>query len=123
MDRQRNDGVVRKKFNDHIKERFGPKVKALLTADNLDAQVFDGTKHILSKDGRVVALFFPTSCTEAIQPIDVGHGRSIRCSICRQLDAWLMEADHLEIWEKREASVARSGWLKGQSIISFRFLA
>jgi len=86
-----------KNFNDHIKEQWGPQAKYLLTADNLDAHVFDGTKDILSKDGCVVALFFPPSCTKAVQPIDAEYGRSIRCSIGRQLDAWLMEADRLEI--------------------------
>ena len=58
MDRQRSDGVVRKNFNDHIKEWCGPKAKVLLMTDNLDAQVFDDKKDILSKDGRVVGLLW-----------------------------------------------------------------
>lgn len=89
-----------KKFNNHIKERLSPKAKYLLVADNLDAHVFDGTQDILSKDGRVVVLFLPPNYTEIVQPIDAGHGRSIRCSIGRQFDARLMKAYHLNIWEK-----------------------
>ena len=50
-----------KTFNDHIKEQWGRQAKYLLTVDNLDAHVFDGTKDILSKDGCGVALFFPPS--------------------------------------------------------------
>ena len=92
--------VSAKNFNDHIKDRWGENAKALLTADNLDAHVYHRTREILAEDGRVFALFFPPSCTEAIQPIDAGHGRSIRCTIGRLLDDWLMEADNLEIWER-----------------------
>ena len=66
--------VSAKKFNDHIKDRWGENAKALLTADNLDAHVYHRTREILAEDGRVFALFFPPSCTEAIQPIDAGHG-------------------------------------------------
>ena len=94
-------------FNDHIKERWGETAKVLLSADNLDAHVFHGTKDTLAKDGLVVALFFPPDCTEAVQPIDAGYGRSIRCSIGRQLDAWLMESDHLEVWEKGMTAAER----------------
>ena len=74
-------------FNNHLKERWGESAKVLLSADNLDAHVFHGTKDTLAKDGRVVALFFPPDCTIEVQPIDADYGRSIRCSIGRQLDA------------------------------------
>ena len=75
-------------FNDYIKDQWGGDAKTLLTTDNLDAHVFQGTREILAKDGCFFTLFFPPSCTEAIQSIDVGHGQSIRCSIDRFLDAW-----------------------------------
>ena len=52
-------------------------------------------------------LYLPFNCTEAIQPIDAGYGRSIRCCIGRSLDAWLMEANHLELWEKGMAASER----------------
>ena len=92
--------LLEKNFNDHIREWCGPKARVLLMTDNLDAQVFDDKKDILSKDGRVVGLFCPLFCTEIVQPTDSGYEQSIRCYIVHQLDAWLMEADHLEIWEK-----------------------
>ena len=87
------------RFNKHILERWGPKAKALLTCNNLDAHVFQGTKDILTKDGRVLLFCFPPSVTEAIQPIDAGYGRSVRCAIGRLLDEWLMKSDNLELWE------------------------
>ena len=92
--------VSARTFNDHVREKWGDNAKVLLTADNLDAHVHHGTKEILAKDGRVFILFFPPCCTEAVQPIDAGYGRSIRCCIGRLLDAWLMESDHMELWEK-----------------------
>jgi hypothetical protein len=87
------------RFNDHIKTRWGPEAKALLTCDNLDAHVFSGTKEIFGKEGRVFLFCFPPQVTEAIQPIDAGYGRSIRCAIGRLLDNWLMESDNMEKWE------------------------
>ena len=74
------------RFNNHILERWGPSVKALLTCDNLDAHVCDETKDILAKDGRVFLLCFPPNMTEAIQPIDAGYGQSMRCAIGHLLD-------------------------------------
>ena len=80
-------------FNNHVKERWGNDTKVLLTADNLDAHVYEETKRLLTKDKRVFVLYFPPNCTEAIQPIDAGYGRSICCCIGRCLDAWLMEVN------------------------------
>ena len=94
-------------FNNHVKERWGNDTKVLLTADNLDAHVYEETKRLLAKDERVFVLYFPPNCTEAIHPIDAGYGRSICCCIGRCLDAWLMEANHLELWEKGMAASER----------------
>ena len=94
-------------FNNHVKERWGNDTKVLLTTDNLDAHVYQETKKLLAKDERVFVLYFPPNCTEAIQPIDVGYGRSIRCCIGRCLDAWLMEANYLKLWEKSMAASER----------------
>ena len=88
-----------KRFNNHILERWGKNAKALLTCDNLDAHVFQGTKDIFGEGGRVFLFCFPPAVTEAIQPIDAGYGRSIRCAIGRLLDEWLMEKDNMESWE------------------------
>ena len=75
-------------------------MKALLICDNIDAHVYDATKDILAKDGRVFLLCFPPNVTEAIQPIDTGYGQSMRCAIGRLLDNWLMESDNLEVRER-----------------------
>ena len=37
------------RFNSHILERWGPSVKSLLTCDNLDTHVYDGTKDIYQR--------------------------------------------------------------------------
>ena len=88
------------RFSNHIKERWGNKAKALLTCDNLDAHICDSTKEITSKDGRVFLFCFPPAVTEAVQPTDAGHGRSIRSAIGRELDKWLEKDENLEIWER-----------------------
>lgn len=86
--------------NSHIMERWSPSISALLTCYNLDAHVYEGTKDILAWDGRVFLLCFPPGVTEAIQHIDAGHDSSIRCTIGRLSDNWLMESDNLEVCER-----------------------
>ena len=87
-------------FNDHIKTRWGEDAKALLICDNLDAHIADKTKAAFGKDNRVFLFCLPPQVTEAIQPIDAGYGRSIRCCIGRLLDEWLMTEEHLRDWEE-----------------------
>ena len=43
--------------------------------------------------------FFPPNLTDALQPIDAGYGRSLRCAVGRALDRWLECGDNIEKWE------------------------
>ena len=44
--------------------------------------------------------------TEAIQAIDAGYGRSIRCAVGRGLDAWLLQEDNMTLWESEKGLTA-----------------
>jgi hypothetical protein len=48
----------------------------------------------------VLVVFVVPGCTDAIQPIIAGIGRSIRIYIGQELDTWLMINDNLDKWEK-----------------------
>ena len=98
MDRQVMEQSA-KNFNEHIRKRWGNNAKALALCDNLDAHICEQTKEVLGANSNVFLYCFPPAVTEAIQPIDAGYGRSVRCSIGRQLDDWLMDSNNLEKWE------------------------
>ena len=92
------------KFCDHVKQCWDEQ-KVLLFCDNLDAHVCDETKKVLS-DGNVFLFCLPPTATEAIQAIDAGHGRSVRCAIGRLLNEWLMADDNIEKWESDKGMTA-----------------
>ena len=50
----------------------------VLTLDNLSAHVAEDVKKLFT-DGHDLLIYFPFQTTESAQPIDVGHGRSVRC--------------------------------------------
>ena len=91
-------------FTDHVNKRWGGK-KCLLFCDNLDAHVCEETKTIFA-DGNVFLFCLPPSVTEAIQAIDAGYGRSMRCAVGRALNAWLMEKNNMELWESDKGLTA-----------------
>ena len=77
----------------------------MLFCDNLDAHVCDDTKKIFA-DGNVFLFCLPPSVTEAVQAIDAGYGRSMRCAIGQLLNAWLMEEKNMEMWETEKGMTA-----------------
>ena len=95
------------RFNNHITSRWGSDAKALLICDNLDAHIADKTKAAFANDNHVFLFCLPPQVTEAIQPIDAGYGRSMRCSIGRLLDDWLMLEDNLRDWEEGMTAAQR----------------
>ena len=88
------------RFNDHICQRWDEGTKVLLTCDNLSAHVNPDVKAAFAKDGVTLLRHFPAQCTQSIQPLDAAFGRSLRCSVGRKLDEWLIEADNLAKWEE-----------------------
>lgn len=67
------------RFCEHVQKRWGGK-KVLLYCDNLDAHVNQDTKATFAQ-GNVFMYCLPPSVTEALQAIDAGYGRSMRCAI------------------------------------------
>ncbi len=67
----------------------------LLFCDNLISHLDEDLKKIFGK-GHVFLCFFPPSMTEVVQSIDAGYGSSLRCTIGRLLNGWLMDNNNLE---------------------------
>ena len=85
-------------FVEYVKQKHPGKC-VLVFCDNLSAHLADSVKQIF-KDGGCTLCFLPPDLTEAVQPIDAGYGRSVRCTIGNLLDDWLMQDENMEIWEK-----------------------
>jgi hypothetical protein len=79
---------------------MGDDATALLICDNLDAHVAAKTMAICTEGKATFMYALPPTVTEAIQPIDAGFGRSVRCAIGRKLDEWLLTEENLEKWER-----------------------
>jgi len=88
------------RFCDHIKKRWPQPTKVLLFCDNLDAHVCDATKKLFGDSKSVFLFKLPPAVTEAIQAIDAGYGRSMRCAVGRRLDEWLMQEENMNHWEQ-----------------------
>jgi len=95
------------RFNDHIRQRWSEGTKVLLTCNNLRAHVDLDVKAGFAKDGVTLLRCFPAQCTQSIQPLDAAFGRSLRCSVGRKLDEWLIDADNLAKWEKGMSAAER----------------
>ena len=78
----------------------------VLYADNLSAHLLPEVKTIFGTN-HVLVVYFPPNMTEMVQPIDAGYGRSLRCAIGRELDAWLMDAANLLKWESKMSAMER----------------
>ena len=87
-------------------EKHGHNTWIILFCDNLSAHLDDEVKEIFSA-GKVFLCYFPPAMTEIIQPIDAGYGRSLRCEIGNLLDEWLMDSNHLAMWERRMSASER----------------
>ena len=86
-------------FAEHKRKEYGD-FRAALALDNLSAHAHDDVKKIFA-DGHVLLVCFESQTTESAQPIDDGHGMSVRCYIGNLLDKWLMIDDNLEKWESK----------------------
>jgi hypothetical protein len=88
---------IAKGFVVYVKEKHKGK-RVLVFCDNLSSHLADSVKKIF-REGNVVLCFLPADLTEAVQPIDAGYGRSVRCCIGNLLDSWLMEDENMDRWE------------------------
>lgn len=100
-------------FGEHVKAKHGGK-PVLLFCDNLDAHCHHPVLVEL-KRANVFVCFVPPQCTDSVQAIDAGIGRSIRIYVGHELDKWLEVDDNLERWEKglkaKERRILMTHWL------------
>lgn len=88
--------------NDFVKfkkEKHGDD-SVLLICDNLDAHCYKPVREIFGA-ANILVWFCVPGCTDLIQPIDAGIGRSIRIYVGHDLDKWLSVDENLEAWEDR----------------------
>ena len=79
----------------------------LLFADNLDSHCYGPVSEVFSA-ANILVWFIVPGCTDLVQPIDAGIGRSIRIYVGHALDRWLSIGDNLDQWEgKLKASERR----------------
>ena len=103
------DGEVMKKLaHKFVREKLDKHGDdwVILYADNLSAHLLPEVKSIFGTN-HVLVVYFPPNMTEMVQPIDAGYGRSLRCAIGRELDAWLMDAANLLKWESKMSAMER----------------
>jgi hypothetical protein len=104
---------IAKSFAAHVKEKHAGK-PCVLFCDNLDAHCHNPVLVEFSNEN-IVVVFVPPGCTDAVQAIDVGIGRSIRIYVGHELDAWLEVEGNLERWENglkaKERCILMTHWL------------
>ena len=95
------------KFVEHKNKVHGKNEWIILFCDNLRAHVASSVKTIFGEN-KVLLCFFPPGCTNFIQPIDAGYGRSLHVAVSNSLDEWLMKNENILKWEgKMSAGVRR----------------
>ena len=70
----------------------------LLFYDNLDSHFHLPVLENFAQ-ANIFVWFVVPGCTDLIQPIDAGIGRSIRIYVGHTLDIWLSMDDNLDLWE------------------------
>ena len=88
---------IEKDFVKFKREKHGDG-HVLLFCDNFDAHCFGGVLQIFSSTS-ILVWFYVTDCTDLIQPIDAGIGKSIRVYVRHTLDKELSVDENLELWE------------------------
>ena len=71
-------------------------------ADNLVAQTTDDVESVLMPQSNTSLRLLPAGCTDEIQPIDAGYGRLLKVHVGKALAKWLLDADHVELWESNK---------------------
>jgi DDE superfamily endonuclease len=98
--------------NKWAEELFGPFCQlhhanepSLLFCDNLESQVQENFANILQTFG-CRRFLLPANCTEFLQPVDAGLGRSLKARIARELEKWLQLEENLDLWENGQLSAS-----------------
>ena len=88
---------IAQKFAEYKQEKHGNDA-VLLYADNLDAHCYQPVLEIFA-EANIFVWFIVPGCTDLIQPIYAGIGRSMRIYVGHALDRWLSIDDNLDLWE------------------------
>ena len=97
---------IAQKFVCHKNKIHGKEEWVILFCDNLRAHVAHSVKSIFGEN-KILLCYFPPGCTNFIQPIDAGYGRSLRTAVSNSLDEWLMESENLQKWEGKMSASER----------------
>lgn len=84
-----------------------PEEQFILFADNLHGQTTDEFKSVLMEKCNTLLWLLPTKCTDEVQPVDAGYGRLFKVYVGKFLDKWLLEADHVELWESNKLTASQ----------------
>ena len=87
-----------RRFFKHKVAVSGEDVWVILFCDNLSAHLDEELKKIFG-ERKVLFCFLPPKITNFLHPIDRGLCRSVRLSVSRHLDEWLMNNDNISRWE------------------------
>jgi hypothetical protein len=90
---------IAQEFVQFKREKHGDKA-VLLICDNLDAHCFEDVLVIFGS-ANILVWFCVPGCTDLIQPIDAGIGRSIRIYVGHALDKWLSIEENFDLWEDK----------------------
>ena len=76
-------------------------------ADNLVAQTTDDVESVLMPQSNTSLRLLPAGCTDEIQPIDAGYGRLVLVHVGKAIDQWLLDADHVELWQAHKLTTSQ----------------
>ena len=76
-------------------------------ADSLHGQTTDEFESELVQQCNTLLWRLPAGYTDEIQPIDAGYGRLFKAHMGKTLDRWLLEADHVELWESNTLTTSQ----------------
>ena len=85
---------IARKFTEYKKEKHRDDAVLLFTDAHCHKPVLD-----IFAQANIFVWFVVPGCTDLIQPIDTGIGRSIRIYVGHALDRWLSIDDNLDKWE------------------------
>ena len=84
-----------------------PDKQFFLFNDNLHGQTTDEFKSLTMPLCKAILWILPAGCTDEIQPIDAGYGRLVLVHVGKAIDQWLLDADHVELWQAHKLTTSQ----------------
>ena len=88
---------IDRRFVEHKNEVHDEGFWVIMFCNNLSAHLDPEVKQIFGV--KKFLCYLPPNMTKFIQGIGAGIGRSVRLSVGRFLDEWLMDSDNMTVWE------------------------